>query len=270
MQLSTPGDLAFEAGTLSYTGDTNAIEYEIADKDGEVYTQVGTSNSETWESDLPAGTYNLAVRAIGDGEDFITSDWSETIEVIIAPDPVQLDAPTFSIITGDRLSISGDNAVEYEVGYNDGSEFITLATFDSDGSATVDNIYGADIPVPTNEEYDLFARSIGDGVNFLTSDWTETPVTIDYSLTPLAKPTDVSYDSPTLEWTGDANAERYAIFRDGVDTYSTQSGSGATSFALGSFLTTPGTYRIAVRAIGDGTTYRDSLLSDEIEVVIPE
>lgn len=87
----------------------------------------------------------------------------------------------------------------------------------------------------------------------------------------LDTPDDLAYATETgiLTWTGDENAETYAIYVDGTAEYATA--DNTASFDLGAELTTAGTYDIQVKAISaDDDEYNDSDLSTALEVTIAE
>ena len=91
-QLSTPTSLVYDDGTLTFTGDTNATRYELAKLVEEDYISIGSTADGTQSFpistlSLDAGTYNIAVMAIGDEPDFdeyTNSEWSATVEVAIS------------------------------------------------------------------------------------------------------------------------------------------------------------------------------------------
>lgn len=91
-QLSTPTELVYDNGTLTWTGDVNATRYELANLVGETYTSIGSTagTEETFNIailGLDPDTYNIAVMAIGDEpefEEYTNSEWSTTVEVVIS------------------------------------------------------------------------------------------------------------------------------------------------------------------------------------------
>lgn len=175
---------------ISWSAVPHATSYEVKrDSDGVVYPVSSTSFT-------PPSSDYYSARAIGDGESYLTSEWSNAIMVELPADPITLATPIVSYnSTTHVLSWTNVNpAVSYEVKETTSGDVVSLTTLSY--TVTVSGNY--------------CVRAIGDGVNSLSSPWSD-PISIEISVEPdpPVEPVDklsppvLSYDATTntLSWT---------------------------------------------------------------------
>ena len=151
-KLSAPV-VTLSGNVASWEADENADKFEIS-LDGSLSYVENSVTSKT----LTNGQ-TLKVRAIGDGDNYSTSDWSNSVTYTdgqdSAPQPVKLDTPSVTVSGTGLASWSAvTNASGYVYKINGGTETATSAT-----SLQLTN--GQSITV----------KAVGDGTNYSDSDY---------------------------------------------------------------------------------------------------
>jgi len=226
---------------LSWMEVANAISYRVY-VDG---VAVGTTTATMLNlAGLVGSEGKLQVRALGDGDDFLDSALSTPMNFNLSH-PMQLATPTISI-SGTTLNWTAvPNAVGYRI-YVNGEAFegvVTGTTFN-----LIDLASGTTLEV----------RALGDAIKFSDSELSNTVVFTAAVPQPQQLPAPIiSISGTSLSWTANANAAEYRIYANGVVIGTTL----GASFSLAGV--TNGT-ALRVRALGDGTNFTDSVLSNEV------
>ena len=180
--LSVPQDLDVLAtsstSALMYWGASpNASGYELAWKadSWQEWLSAETSTRGMTVTDLPNDeVIHFKVRALGDGEYYLDSEYSEEVDVWLGDEPVQLDSPVILTGTGSYYVSYGanrhkivwsdiENASGYELSYSvDGGTTWTAVAADETDAVVRGLPYGADI------QYRVKALGTGD---FADSPW---------------------------------------------------------------------------------------------------
>jgi len=180
----------------------------------------------------------------------ITANWQE-------PPAEPLDAPVITI-TGDRLDSltwpAVANALSYTL-YVDGVVAQTNITSPFD-------LTSLDLAVG---DHDIHVRAIGDDIAWSNSALSnmETYTVFAQEAIPLAAPA-IAIAGNSLTWSAVANASSYRLYVHGV----VEQSNVTSPFDLTSLGLAEGTYDIQVRAIGDGTVWSNSALSNTVVYVV--
>ena len=213
--------------------------------------------------------YDVRVKAVGDGEYFTNSSWTNLTLTTGSTNtgPVQLADPKVSA-SSDSGSVTltwepCEGASRYLIGYRRSGE-TTYATV-SGIASTEWTLTGLD----SETSYEFRVKAIGDGSSYVNSSFTTLTVrtTAEGTSTQidpvaLAAPTveaRSTSDSITLTWSPILGASRYLIgYRSlGETEYKSVSGITATTWTLNG-LDPDTTYEFRVKAIGDGVVWLNS------------
>ena len=217
----------------------------IANATGYVYKVNGGEEQTTTATSLQlADGDKIVVKAVGNGETFLDSDFSEektyTAPEVLPedPTPVKLGTPVVTISENGVASFSAvENATGYIYKINDGNEISTTET-------SVQLANGDRIVV----------KAVGDGANFTDSDYSEEKTyTAKVEPQKLNAPTVTINDSGLAGWNTIANATGYVYKINGGEEKTTT----ATSLQLADG------DKIVVKAVGNGETFLDSDFSEE-------
>ncbi len=230
-KLSTPV-VTLTDNVATWEADSNADKFEIS-LDGNLSYVENSVTSKT----LTDGQ-TLKVRAVGDGNAYSTSDWSNSVTFTAAtpaPQPTKLDTPNVTISSEGLASWTAvSNASSYVYKINGGAETPTTAT-----------------SVQLTDGQSIVVKAVGDGTNYTDGDYSASKT---YTAgTPAPQPTKLGTPNVTISntglasWTAVANASSYVYkINGGAETPIT-----TTSVQL-----TDG-QSIVVKAVGDGTNYTD-------------
>ena len=274
--LATPTATATAATTfvtLNWSAVPNAARYGVSYK---------LASASTWSDDLDAGTnlsytiaglaqneqYDVRVRAIGDGVDFETSDYSTTVRVQTR-EPETLAVPTASATAKTETTITAawdavPNANGYRFIWKNQSD-ASYTTVLLDASATSYKMTGLD----NAATYIWKVLTLGDGVSYLNSAYCATRR--DKPRQSLATPTltaAAATTSATLSWNAVANAAGYRVSYKlaTASTWSSDLDAGANlSFTI-TGLKQNTEYDVRVEAVGDGVDYGNSDYSTTVRV----
>ena len=217
--------------TASWSEVENAVTYRIM-WNGE---DMGTDNTLSFSDD---DNYTLKVKAVGDGKHYLDSDWSNVVEYV-AYIPTKLPAPVVTLDGNVARWEAVENAVSYTIEIN-GVLFENEIIMDWDDT----------------EDYVLRVKAIGNGREYLDSDWSNT---VTYKFVPVTLPAPVvTLDGNVASWEAVEHATTYQIMWNGEDmgTDNVLSFSDTNDFT------------IKVKAIGDGKKYLDSDWSNEVSYVV--
>lgn len=251
-QLETPAGLSIDGNTLSWDAVPNALKYSIRIQDAEYISNVNSYH-------IIVDDYNeyaVSVKAIGDGKNFIDSEYSEIIIYKKAEEPKPQELPRLSAPSGIKVSegFMTWNAVINAVGYRvriidpDNktiTEDVTARHFTLIGN--IDGLYSISVMALANTQthrHSLYSppstyRISGGKIHLYT----------------LRAPSQVTFSGGRLRWSNVANASGYVINIDGADVYTISEGS-INSYDLG--LTDAGRHAVKVKTLGDGVNYNDS------------
>lgn len=113
--------------TFGWTADPDASGYEYTTDGGQTTVSVADGASvdyASWEE----GTYEVQVRALGDGDLFVTSAWSKAVSITVEKEIVDPSAPRYIKVTENLDDWAGEYLIVYE------SDATTAYVFD--GSLT--------------------------------------------------------------------------------------------------------------------------------------
>lgn len=148
---------------------SNAQRYEVSTNGGKTYSNNGTSTSYHWTGLEPGKSYTINVRAIGDGEKFLSSEDATCMEMTYSGTPEKLIMGSVSFETGtDYISVAWDE-VKYATGYQ-----IKLdnGQYNDTGKSTTYSFTGLN----RNTRHTVSVRAVGDGKQVYTSD--DLPLTV--------------------------------------------------------------------------------------------
>ncbi|MBR0225972.1 MAG: fibronectin type III domain-containing protein, partial [Thermoguttaceae bacterium] len=258
--------------TVAWNPVTNASGYvvEYRNATDTSYTVMPTTTATTLTiPDLAADTtYKLRVYAVGDGVNYSNSDYSSVKEVKTpAPTPTPLTAPTITTTTSTDASITVKwdavaNASGYVVAYRKSTDADwTVLAPTTATSQTISSL-------AANTTYNVKVFAKGDGTTWSDSDDSAvvSVKTQPKDLTPLDAPTwkssSPTSSSITVVWNAVANASGYVVeYKGPTDTtFTAMPETTATTLTI-SNLEPETTYKFHVLAVGDGTSYSDSVFS---------
>ena len=242
------GAVSYTAKIYNSTGSTL-----LTSVDG--FTSGGTFTSLSVDT-----AYQVAVLAIGDGTNYLDSDLSEKLQTSTTAIPTLLTPDAVAASTGTTTATASFSA------QSNASKF-TLKVYAANGTTlvkTVDPyISGASITGLTHStKYQIAVVAIGDGVNYLTSEYSTQDEITTASPSILTSPT-VSVGSATqttfvVTYTTVSDASSYTLVVYGSNGSVLQT---ITSFVSGSTVTglSPGVaYSVGLTAIGDTNNFLDS------------
>lgn len=102
-----------EKKTFGWTADPDASGYEYTTDGGQTTVSVADGTSvdyASWEE----GTYEVQVRALGDGDLFVTSAWSEAVSITVKKEIVDPSAPRYIKVTENLTDWSGEYIIAAE------------------------------------------------------------------------------------------------------------------------------------------------------------
>jgi len=261
---------------ISFAAVSGAVSYTA-----KIYNSNGSTLLSSVDGFTSGGTftglsvdtaYQVAVLALGDGTNYLDSDLSEKLETSTTPIPTLLTPDAVAASTGTTTAIASFSSQSSAVKF-------TLKVFAADGTTlvkTVDNYTsGSTITGLVNStKYLISVAAIGDGVNYLTSEYSTLDEITTASPSILTSPT-VSVGSATqttfvVTYTTVANALSYTlnIYSSGGVVVQT-----LTTFVSGSTVTglSPGvSYSVGITAIGDTNNFLNSSESTRATVTTTE
>ncbi len=228
--LATPQNLMINGNQISWDTVNNTSKY-IVTIDGN-RTQL-TTNSYTL-TDLSAGSHDVYVQAMGDGEAVITSGLSNKLDL------TKLATPTSLVITDGNLTWGEvDGATGYKV-------ILGTATYDADTAAF--NLLGYESYISEGVGTQISVYAIGNGGVIINSNVSATRTISKYN-----RPTSVQVNGDTLVWSPSSvnsincNSYNLIISKNGGEEY-TVSLTGS-SYLMSNF--EAGSYTVKVVAVGD-------------------
>jgi hypothetical protein len=253
VQLDAPTGLSVDNGFLSWQLVANATSYQISINGTTI--PVITSPFDLRTLDFPVGIYDVRVRAIGNGTTHVSSEFSQPAEFIVYE---ILSAPTGLELSG--LSMFSWSAVTNAIGYHvyvdgvnvSGATPVTELFFDL---ATLGLGVGNHI---------IRVSAVGNGVTYLDSALSTESAT--FIVQQLGTAAIALTDTTIISWGAVTNAIGYHVYV-GVQRRSTELVTGL-SFDVHTLGLAIGTHVIRVRAIGNGVTFVDSILSNDVSYVI--
>ena len=238
---SSPQKLSAPVVTLTgnvatWEANVNADKLEIS-IDGALSYLESTVTSKT----LTNGQA-FKIRAVGDGVNYSTSDWSNIVTYTESTPPAsgtKLSTPAVSISASGLASWGAiTNASSYIYKINGGAETATTA-----------------LSVQLTDGQSISVKAVGDGTSYTDSDFSTpatytagTPTPPPASATKLSTPAVSISASGLASWGAVANASSYI--------YKINGGAETATTALSVQLTDG--QSISVKAVGDGTSYTDS------------
>ncbi|MBQ5789230.1 MAG: fibronectin type III domain-containing protein, partial [Thermoguttaceae bacterium] len=230
--------------SLKFTFDAvpNATKYEYRyatnpDFNGATTVKKDASGSFT-HSRLSAGqTYYFQVKAVGDGDKYLDSEWSNVVSATTSK--VNLPAPPVAIQTvgSTTLSFNFDavaNASSYEYRYATTQDGLETATAKSASAAGTFELTGLS-PVTT---YYVQVRAIGNGTNYVTSEWstavdaTTVKIVLD---APEVDATTVNSSTLTFEIGAVENADFYVYEYSTSRYFTAETTVSGTTASVGAF-----------------------------------
>lgn|GEM_PF-3279431 len=273
-QLDVPTGLACASRTttsvsLTWNAVSNASGYEaVCTLNGTDTTLTPTTNSCEFTGLTPGTTYSFKVKAVGDGDDYLDSDYtSPSLDVLTQ---TQLATPTISAYpraSNDskystlqfRLAATIANATTYEYQLSETSTFDTI--LQTRNSSTVTSGYpmsGYFTGLTEGARYYCRARAKSSNDDYAPSEWStvkNTTVTA-HLAAPVVEVVDITQTSAKLTWGAVPNRTSYtAGYRlAGETTWNNATGLTGTQREL-TGLTEGATYEYQVGAIGNGSTF---------------
>ena len=214
----------------SWEANANADKFEIS-LDGSLSYVENSVTSKT----LSSGQ-TMKIRAVGDGVNYSTSDWSNSVTFIQnAPATSKLYTPDVTVSSSGMASWSAiPNAVGYTYKIDGGAE-----TFTSNTSVQLTN--GQSITV----------KAVGDGTAYTDSDYSLAKTYEESTGTQSVK-----LDTPAVTVSANGMAGWSAI--PNAVGYTYKINGGAETFTSNTSVQLTNGQSITVKALGDGTAYTDS------------
>ena len=277
--LSAPPDLDVmqQVGTtvkMMWGASPHASGYELAwkaDSWSEWQTEVTLGRGMTVTS-LPNGeTVRFKVRALGDGNLYLNSEFSAPVDVVIESEKTPLDAPqnlSASAAAVDAITVSWD-AVENASGYELAWKLAGADRWQTQSLSALTLTLGG---FSTGDVIQLKVRALGDGILYNDSDFSAIE---EYTLSAQVLSTPTGLDvlqqdetSATMFWGRSPNASGYELAwkADSWSEWRTEV-TQARGMTVDS-LPTGETVHFKVRALGDGNLYLNSEYSGIVDVVI--
>ncbi len=213
-------------GTAKWSAVTGALIYGYKINDGEEHLTsslfINLADGDT-----------LVVRALGDGESYLDSSYSEPVTYTEPTEPVKLSTPTLSLGENGKVTwtqIPGAKGYIYKI--NGGPEQRTLSR-----------------SVTLSDGQSIVVKAYGDGVNYLDSDFSES----------------VTHTSPVIP--KQLSVPVVTISKEGLVTWTPIEGATGYAYKINSQnevltdlrnVTISDKDKITVKAVGDGIAYLDS------------
>ncbi|MBQ2791042.1 MAG: hypothetical protein IJE97_15505, partial [Thermoguttaceae bacterium] len=273
--------------TLSFSfesvANASSYEYRYATTQDDLETAIAISASAAGTFELtglsPATTYYVQVRAIGNGTNYVTSEWSTAVDATTVK--IVLDAPEVDATTVDSSTITFEikevaNADYYEYEYST-SRYFTAETTVS-GTTTSAGAFDVDGLSPFTTYY-FRAKAVVDAASSKaetheSSAWsTEASATTAKAALPAPKISAVALDPTTLALTIEpvANAAGYVYLMSTDPTFADaeEISRGSGTIALTGL--TPGAtyYFKAVTKAAENDAYVDSDWSEPTSATLP-
>jgi hypothetical protein len=255
IRLAAPSNLQLhrEALILTWNAVANASGYTV-DVNGKEYDNK-TSTTFSLSVLTEPGIYPLKVKAKGNKSTYTDSAWSTTVSHTVGAGGQPLAAPT-------NLQINSTTKILTWTVVTNASAYLV----DIDGSAYQATTNSFSLSVLSDyKTYTIKVKALGNGTTSADSEWSGTttytlqkPTGID----PLGTPANVQITGKNVTWSAVTNALGYSVEINGVQNEAT-----TTTYSL-SGLTTPGTYTIRVKAIGDDVTYINSEWSQSVSYTV--
>jgi hypothetical protein len=231
--LGIPNGLEINDKILTWEEVDNAKSY-IIDIDGEEYKADEAEYS--LDKLIEIKVYEIKIKAIGNGEIYFDSEWSEIIKYTVS---MNLNAPS-GLEIDDKILTWGEveNAESYIIDI-DGMEKTS-----ENANYSLDEL--VDIKI-----YEIKIKAIGDGEIYFDSDWSEV---VKYTVsTNLTAPNGLQIIDKTLTWDAVPNAASYTVWINEAEKGTVD---GTEYFLEG--LEEMTAYEFKIKAIGDGIIYFDS------------
>lgn len=250
---ATPVVVIDDNGLAEWEHVNGANNYSIVIDDGEEHIEY------TWSALLTDGQ-SIRVKAIGDGQDYSDSDWSETVVYTAPAQPVaqQLDTP---VVVVDENGVASWEAIENASGYR-----YKLSTGEENNTAQ--------LSVMLTDGQSVSVRAVGDGTNYSSSNWS-TLVAYHAPAKPKLATPNASFANGLLTWSAVSGAASYKVHwysvnysdADIIDSrnwlISTDEVT-ATSYSVGDSYKTD-EWRFEVQAVSNDTAYANSDWSHAVE-----
>jgi hypothetical protein len=230
--LGIPNNLEINDKILTWGEVENAESYIIY-IDGEEYKADEASYS--LDKLIEIKVYEIKIKAIGDGEIYLNSEWSEIIKYTVS---MNLNAPNGLEIEGNILTWTAvENAKKYIIDI-DGTEYKA-----DEANYSLDELIEIKV-------YEIKVKAIGDDEIYFDSDWSEI---IKHTVsTTLNVPNGLEIEGKTLTWTAVDNAKSYLIDIDGTEYKADEA-----AYSLDELVDIK-IYEIKIKAIGDDEIYFSS------------
>lgn len=232
--LGNPENLQINGYTLSWDNIEHTVVYEI-DVNGTIYTS--TKNSFSLAAFITPNNYTVKVRAVGNGDSILDSDWSETKDYLVS---LKLNSPFIVGVTDGTLAWTEvPNATAYVLEINGVRTNVGLDT----------RYYLGYEP----NVYSIKLQALGNGWCYFDSEFSGA---FNHTVVKTLKPANIKFDNGVMSWDAVDYAVRYI-----VEINATEYTVLTNSFSLAAF-TTPNVYAVKLKAIGNGSTSLDSEWSD--------
>ena len=239
-KLATPQNLMINGNEISWDSVNNTSKYVLT-IDGKRTEVTTTSYTLT---DLSAGTHSIFIQAMGNGEDVITSGFSNELSV------KKLATPTNLIISNGLLTWDMvPSATAYKV-------ILGTETFNTDTNQF--NLLGYESYISEGFGTQISVYAIGNVSNIIDSDVSNTKTYSKYT-----RPSNLKIMGDNLVWNSSSvnsincNSYKLTIANNGISKDVNVTG---TSYSLSNF--EPGTYSVSVVALGDYVSTINSPSSD--------
>lgn len=161
IKLAAPtfGDVAFSNNRFNFKAPSNlntqiyTPTYQISDANGVIYD--GEANGTSFDiSNLPAGTFTFRVRAVGDGKNYVNSEWSvpQTITKLASPEVrrengryvwnVVPGATSYTLYVDGvvKMSVNQDGTLEYVPDFNEIKTYqVSVVAVGDNGYTTINS-----------------------------------------------------------------------------------------------------------------------------------
>lgn len=274
---------------IEWTAIPNASGYMLERKKGDGLYDI-------LEENLPSSTtsytdinteyqqeYSYRLTALGNNVNYGKSELSNVVTATaMNGEIVTLDPPTFALAVADRFAgsvqitwdfVLGAQAYLIERKLHSGSEWLSIQVSSATRAYTDE-----DTTYPN--EYDYRMKTIGNGINVFSSDYSEvSSITVSdpYEGLIYLNPVSISLtqvtdlNTVTVTWGDNVNAIGYKLERKlhSASAWSTVYSGMATTYSDAN-LTWEAEYDYQITALGDYSTFRDSVpTSDTIEIELP-
>ena len=258
--------------TISFAAVTGAVSYSAylyaANGTTLISTINGFNSGDSFTSLTVNTSYKVAVLARGDGADFLDSSIGNLVSTSTTPIPSLFVPDTIASATGTTSAAATFSAQSSALSFE-------LKVYAADGTTVLQTISnyssGSSIgSLSPNTTYGIAVRAIGDGINYVSSDFSSQVQITTNSAVVLSSPTasagSATFNAFVVTSGTVANATGYVgkLYSAGGSLLRT-----ITSFTSGSTisgLSVGTTYQFAVVALGDTTNYLDSPESTRVTI----